>query len=132
MSPALAVYREFGLRTYLDSGQIWLNGASIARAIAQRKDDCAIVTVALHLRLAHLDAAGCPQARAAFRTWLREGLGVPQTLWNGRALPVRSIEAALRARFEAQHGWQFENSWFCAAERRLIREGLESEATLVP
>ena len=68
-----------------------------------------------------LPSEGAAPARGAeFRAWLREGLGLAHTQWDQDALPERAFEAALRARIEAQHEWQFENSWPGPSEQQAI------------
>jgi len=39
----------------------------------------------------------------------------------------RNFMAAFRSRIEAQHGWQFDNSWPTVAERAAIADALEGE-----
>jgi hypothetical protein len=117
LSPAVATYREFGLRAYLDGADIRVQGCQLGNGRAERVNGCAVITAKLRTCLRD-DAA---LARGAeFHAWLREGLGLARTQWNQEALPERAFETALRARIEAQHEWQFENSWPDAAEQQAL------------
>jgi hypothetical protein len=117
LSPAIATYREFGLRAYQSGADICVHGSQLASSRAERVNGCAVVAARLKTCLRENTAA----ARGAeFRVWLREGLGLALTQWDDDALPERAFEAALRARIEAQHEWQFENSWPDATEQRAI------------
>ena len=72
-------------------------------------------------RLGPCSCEGALAGRAAeFRAWLREGLGIAPTQWDQGALSERAFETALRTRIEAQHEWQFENSWPDPSERLAI------------
>jgi hypothetical protein len=108
LSPALATYREFGLRAYLSGPEISVHGSTLATSRAERVNGCAVI--AATLRIGMNDGTKPPRG-SEFRNWLREGLGLAHTQWNQDLLPERAFEAALRARIEAQHEWQFENSW---------------------
>jgi len=117
LSPAVATYREFGLRAYLDGADIRVQGCELGSGRAARVNGCAVVAARLKTCLREHTAV----ARGAeFRVWLRERLGLALTQWDDDALPERAFEAALRARIEAQHEWQFENSWPDAAEQQAI------------
>jgi len=100
LAPALATYRRFGVRAYLDDGALCLNGRRIAECGAQAIGDCAVVASSFLPRP--------PEARGA---------------WAGR-----DLEAAFRERIEAQHGWEFENSWPSDAERAAIADAFSAEA----
>ncbi len=119
LSPAVAACRDFGLRAYLDGWCVCLHGRCIGGGRAEAVGDCVVIT-------ANLDLGGSPAAQSMyapeFRTWLREGLGLAMTQWGGEgdAPPERAFEAALRARIEAQHGWQFETAWPMEAEQAAI------------
>jgi hypothetical protein len=117
LSPALAAYREFGLRAYLEGGDICAHGKRIAAGRIERVNGCAVATANLR---ACFDETPASERGAAFRAWLREGVGLALTQLGDDALSERSFESALRARIEAQHEWQFENSWPDAAELRAI------------
>jgi hypothetical protein len=99
LTPALATYRRFGVRAYLDQGSLRLNGLSIGRSGAQAIGGCAVVA-----------SSFLPQLPAASHKWAE-----------------RELEAAFRERIEAQHGWEFENSWPTAAERAAIAGALAEE-----
>jgi hypothetical protein len=117
LSPAVATYREFGLRAYLSGADICVQGSALGTGRAERVNGCAVIAARLKTCLRENTAV----ARGAeFRVWLREGLGLALTQWDDDALPERAFEAALRARIEAQHEWQFENSWPDSAEQRAI------------
>jgi len=110
----VAAYRDFGLRAYLEGPGIAMWGRGIARARAEAIRDCVVIAAELGAGTAERSAlSACAGQRAEFRTWLREGLGLALTQWGAEDSPLseRAFETALRARIEAQHGWQFENSW---------------------
>ena len=117
LSPAVATYREFGLRAYLSGADICVQGSQMGSSRAERVNACAVVAARLRT---HVREGAAPARGAEFRAWLREGLGLAQTQWGEDALPERAFEAALRARIEAQHEWQFENSWPDPAEQHAI------------
>ena len=117
LSPAVATYREFGLRAYLSGGDICVQGGAMGNSRAERVNGCAVI--AARLRTCLREGAAPPRG-AEVRAWLREGLGLAHTQWDQSALPERAFEAALRARIEAQHEWQFENSWPCEKEQQAI------------
>ena len=124
LSPAVAAYRDFGLRAYLDGADICLHGRNIGSGYAEIVGNCAVITSNLH---ASFEVGALPAIAGGasdFRVWLREGLGLAMTQWGneGDAPAERAFEAALRARIEAQHGWQFETSWPNAIERPAIVE----------
>jgi hypothetical protein len=119
LTPAVAAYRDFGARTYLDGTDICLHGRPIGCGRVEALGECLVITSLLDAIVSSPESSpGAP----AFRTWLREGLGLAMTQWGGEsdAPPERAFEAALRARIEAQHGWQFESSWPDEGERRAI------------
>jgi hypothetical protein len=98
LSPAVATYREFGLRAYLNGGDVWLHGRRIAGSSVAAIGECAVV------------------ASSFLRGFSAE----------------RVLEAAFRARMEAQHGWQFDSSWPSPHERAAIEEArADSFASLV-
>lgn len=119
LSPAVAECRDFGLRAYLDGCCVCLHGRRVGGGCAEAIGNWLVVT-------ANLDLGGSPVAQAMcapeFRTWLRERLGLAMTQWGGEgdAPPERAFEAALRARIEAQHGWEFETAWPLKAEQAAI------------
>ena len=117
LSPAVATYREFGLRAYLDGADIRVQGCRLGSGRAERVNGCAVI--AAKLRTCVRDDAALARG-AEFHAWLREGLGLARTQWDQEALPERAFETALRARIEAQHEWQFENSWPDAHEQQAI------------
>jgi lipoate-protein ligase A len=125
LSPAVATYRDFGLRAYLNGPDVWLHGRKIAGSGAATIGECAVVASSFLVRFPaerFAQAVACPSPE--FRAWLREGLALAMTEWaaHGEAPPERSLEAAFRARVEAQHGWQFESAWPEAAEQAAIAE----------
>lgn len=99
LAPALATYRHFGARAYIDGDAVCLNGRGIGESGAQRINGCALIASSFPPRL--------PQALAG---WAE-----------------RDLERVFRARIEAQYGWQFENSWPSAHERAAIEEALTAE-----
>ena len=117
LSPALATYREFGLRAYLEGGDICVHGRRVAASRIERVNGCAVAAANLSACFEETRASG---RGAAFRAWLREGVGLALTQLGNDAPSERSFESALRARIEAQHEWQFENSWPDAAEQKAI------------
>ena len=127
LSPAVATYREFGLRAYLSGGDICVQGCQLGWSRAERVNSCAVIAARLRTCLRE---GAAPVRGAEFRAWLREGLGLAHTQWDQEALPERAFEAALRARIEAQHEWQFENSWPGPSEQQAIgkRQGARVDA----
>ncbi|MGH8705533.1 MAG: hypothetical protein ACREUO_08975 [Burkholderiales bacterium] len=114
LAPVVATYRHFGLRAYLNGDDVCLNGRKIAASGAATIGACAVVASSLLTRFpVKRLAEGAAGSSAEFRSWLRDGLALAMTEWAGHAesLAERAIEAVFRARIEAQHGWQFENSW---------------------
>ena len=99
LAPALAVYRHCGVRAYLDEDAICLNGRKIAGCGARPIGACAVVV-----------SSFLPRPPGALAEWLE-----------------RDLEEAFRARIEAQHGWQFENSWPSLTERLAIEDALADE-----
>ncbi|MGH8673332.1 MAG: hypothetical protein ACREVG_03375 [Burkholderiales bacterium] len=120
LSPAVATYREFGLRAYLSDADICMRGRRIADSRAERVNGCAVIAARLGTCVREAATSG---RAAEFRAWLRAGLGIAPTQWDQGALPERTFETALRTRIEAQHEWQFENSWPDASEQRVIGKG---------
>lgn len=98
MAPAIATYRQLGVRAYADGNDLRLNGRRIGRAASAPIGDCAI-------------------ASGGFLP------GIP-----GAGFEERVIEATFRMRLEAQHGWQFDTSWTSAAERAAIAEAAPEPA----
>lgn len=99
LAPALATYRQFGVRAYLDEGALCLNGRRIGSSGAQAIGGCAVVA-----------SSFLPQLPAARLEWVE-----------------RDLEAVFRERIEAQHGWEFENSWPSEIERAAIADALAEE-----
>ncbi len=123
LAPVVATYRRFGLRAYLNGEDVWLNGRRIAASGAATIGACAVIASSLLPRFAQARlAGGGPGSSAEFRAWLRAGLALAMTQWaeHGEMRPEREIEAVFRARIEAQHGWQFENSWPSKPEQAAI------------
>lgn len=120
LSPAIAAYRDCGVRAYLDGDSIRVRNCRIASCDAEAAGGCAVLAVWLGAACFDrglLAPAAAPTSE--FRGWMREELGLAVTQWNGAgdAPPERAFEAELRARIAAQHGWQFETSWPCERER---------------
>jgi hypothetical protein len=129
LSPVVAAYRDFGLRAYLSGAAIYLHGRRIGGGQAELIGDC--VVIASKLKASFEGGAlfdSVPHRSPEFGAWLREGLGLAMTQWGaeGDAPAERAFEAALRARIEAQHGWQFEYSWPNASERCAIDSARDS------
>jgi hypothetical protein len=123
LAPAIATYRHFGLRAYLDAGGVWLNGGRIARSAATHVGCCAVVGAGFLPRFPAAPLHSGPSAvPVQFRAWLREGLALAISEWAGHGdTPAeRELEAVFRARIEAQHGWQFETSCPSAREQAAI------------
>lgn len=99
LAPALAAYRHFGVHAYFDDNAICLNGRRIAACGAQEIGDSALIV-----------SSFLPRPPGALAEWVE-----------------RDLEEAFRARVEAQHGWQFENSWPSEAERAVIADVLAEE-----
>jgi hypothetical protein len=124
LSPAVAAYRDFGLRAYLSGADICLHGRRIGGGQAELIGECVVIASKLKASLgggARFDWV--PRRSPEFRAWLREGFGIALTQWGaeGDATTERAFEAALRARIEAQHGWQFDSSWPTAPELAAIQ-----------
>ncbi len=99
LAPALATYRQFGVRAYLDEDAVCLNGRRIAAAGALAIGGCALVA-----------GSFLPRRPKALDGWVE-----------------RDLEGAFRERIEAQYGWEFENSWPSAAEHAAIADALAEE-----
>jgi len=99
LAPALATYRRFGVRAYLDEDALCLNGRRIGESGAQAIGGCAVVACSF-----------LPRLPEALDKWVE-----------------RDLEAAFRERIEAQHGWEFENSWPSATEHASIADALAAE-----
>ena len=100
LAPAVAAYRKFGVHAYLDDVAICLNGRRIAACGAQTIGACAVVV-----------ASFLPRRPDTLAQW-----------------GERDLEGIFRSRIEAQHGWQFENSWPSKTERLAIADALTEEA----
>lgn len=135
LSPAVAAYRDLGLRAYLSDDAISVQGRRIAASRAEAIEGFAVICASLGMPVKADLLASTDVCNSEFRAWLREGLGLAMTQWGGESdsPSERVFEAGLRARIEAQHDWQFENSWPTALERvalsrtresPLLREGL--------
>ena len=99
LAPALATYRQFGVRAYLDANTLCLHGRTIGESGALAIGGCALVACSF-----------LPRLPKALDGWVE-----------------RDLERAFRERIEAQHGWEFENSWPSAAERAAIADALAEE-----
>jgi hypothetical protein len=120
LSPAIAAYRDYGVRAYLDGDGIRVRNCRIAGCDTQTAGGCAVLTVWLGAACIGRGLLAPTAARTAeFRGWVREELGLAVTQWSGEgdAPPERAFEAELRARIAAQRGWQFETAWPCERER---------------
>ena len=131
LAPMIATYRQFGLRAYQDGNDLWLDGRKIAGSTATSIGECAVVASSFLPRypLEHFaDSASSPSSE--FRAWLREGLSLATTECPEHgALPnERELEAAFRARLQAQYGWRFENDWPSDAEAAAISEARDALA----
>lgn len=123
LAPAIATYRHFGLRAYLEGDGMWLNGRRIARSGAAPVGACAVIGSSFLPKFPAMplsESTAVPPAE--FRAWLREGLGLAISEWAGHGeMPAeRELESVFRARIGAQHGWQFENSWPTGREEAAI------------
>lgn len=98
LAPAIATYRQFGQRAYLDGDDICLAGRRIAAG----------------------EAAAAGEGVVVSSGFVGQLPGRPD--WSERAL----VEA-FRGRMEAQHGWQFDHSWPNADEKASIAEALTLE-----
>ncbi len=98
LAPAIATYRQLGVRAYANGNDIWLNGGRIARGAAATLGECVMVS-------------------GSFLP------GLP-----GAGFEERVLEAVFRMRLEAQHGWQFDTSWADEAERAAIVDALTEPA----
>lgn len=100
LAPAIAAYRQLGVRAYANGNDIWLNGRRIARGAAASLGGSVMVSGSF--------LAGLP----------------------GAGFEEQVVEAVFRLRLEAQFGWQFDTSWASEAERAAIAEALaEPEVT---
>jgi hypothetical protein len=100
LAPAIATYRQLGVRAYLSGSELRLNGARIAYGAAAAIGECVVATGSFLPRI----------PRAGFEE--------------------RVIEAVFRIRLEAQLGWQFDNSWANAEERAAIAQAAPEPALL--
>ena len=99
LAPALATYRHFGLRAYLDDGAVCLHGQRIGESRATAIGGCAVVASSFLPQLVE-KRAGCAE---------------------------RNLVAVFRSRLEAQHGWQFDDSWPSAGEKAAIADAFAVE-----
>jgi hypothetical protein len=123
LAPAIATYRHFGLRAYLNDEEVWLNGRCVASSAAIALAGCAVIVSTFLPDLAAVSPAGArPGVPPEFRSWLREGLSLSSSEWTDpRQGPAeRELEAVFRSRVQAQHGWQFETAWPSGRERAAI------------
>jgi len=88
LASAVATYRQFGVPAYLDA-ELLLHGREIAQTRAEARGECAVIASSFLMRF--------------------PGSCVPT--------PSLELEQAFRLRLEAQHGWQFDDSWPAAHER---------------
>ncbi|MGQ0512297.1 MAG: hypothetical protein ACT4P9_16970 [Betaproteobacteria bacterium] len=94
MAPAIATYRQLGVRAYAEGNDLRLNGRRIGRVASAPIGECAVASGSF---VQAIPGAGCQE---------------------------RVIEATFRMRLEAQHGWQFDTSWAGEAERVAIADAL--------
>ncbi len=134
LAPAAAVYRDLGLRAYLNDDGIFAQGRRIAAVRTQAIAGWAVITATLgaHPAAGILEPGGAQSA--TFRAWLREGLGLAMSQFADRdRLPAeRAFEADLRARMEAQHDWQFESAWPTSLERASLEEARGHQEPVEP
>jgi hypothetical protein len=119
LSPVVAAYRDFGLRAYFNGADICLHGRRIGSGKAEPVGDFVLIVARVQASFdGNTQRDSARGSDPEFRAWLRDGLGLATTLWrnDGASVTERAFEAVLRARIEAQHGWQFDNSWPNAAE----------------
>ena len=88
LAAAVAAYRQFGVRAYLQDDALWLHGQRVAETSVALAGECVVVASAFLMSF----PSSCV------------------------ATPSRELEQAFRLRLEAQHGWQFEHSWPSGAE----------------
>jgi hypothetical protein len=88
LAAAVAAYRQFGVRAYLNDDELWLHGGRIAESMVEVVGECVAIQSSFLSRF--------------------PGSCVPT--------PSRELEQAFRLRLEAQHSWQFEHSWPSGAE----------------
>lgn len=123
LAPAIATYRQFGVRAYLNEEDVWVNGRRIAASGAVAVGGCAVVASSFLRSLAGSPptATTC-DALPEFRTWLRAGLALAASEWAGigESPAERELETVFRSRVEAQHGWCFETAWPSACEQVAI------------
>lgn len=100
MAPAIATYRQLGVRAYADGDDIRLNGRRIAHGAAAPLGECVMVS-------------------GSFLP------GLP-----GAGFAAQVVEAVFRSRLEAQLGWQFDTSWAGDAERAAIADALSEPAVM--
>lgn len=131
LAPALATYRQFGVHAYLEGSAIWLHGRCLADSSTLSIADSIIVASSFPDRCGSTASAPSEGERPSFRAWLRGGAALSRSEWaDPHETPAeRELEAALRARIEAQHDWKFEHSWPDAWESAAIER---ARATLEP
>jgi hypothetical protein len=88
LAAAVAAYRQFGVRAYLQDDALWLHGRRVADTVVEAAGECAVIASAFLMSF----PSSCV------------------------ATPSIALEQAFRLRLEAQHGWQFEHSWPSGAE----------------
>jgi len=100
LAPAIATYRQLGMRACASGHEIRLSGRAIGHGAATSFGDCVM-----------LSGSFLP--------------GLP-----GAGFEEQVLEAVFRMRLEAQMGWQFDTSWANAAERAAIADVLSEQAAL--
>jgi len=88
LAAAVAAYRQFEVRAYLQDDALWLHGRRVADTAVEVAGECVVIASAFLMSF----PSSCV------------------------ATPSRELEQAFRLRLEAQHGWQFEHSWPSGAE----------------
>ena len=88
LAAAVAAYRQFGVRAYLQDDALWLHGRRVADSAVEVAGECVVIASAFLMSF----PSSCV------------------------ATPSTALEQAFRLRLEAQHGWQFEHSWPSGAE----------------
>lgn len=132
LAPALATYRAFGVRAYLEGSAIWLHGRHHAASRILRIGNALVVASSFPAHGGRMQGIlGNRQGSPNFDFWGRGGRLVCTTPGVSGELPSeRDVEGLLQARIEAQHGWRFENSWPDAGETNTIEQVWRSLETL--
>ena len=132
LAPALATYRAFGVRAYLEGSAIWLHGRHHAASHILRIGNALVVASSFPAHCGRAQGVfGNRRGSSHYDVWgCSDRLARTAPGDSGELPSERGVEGLLQARIEAQHGWRFENSWPDASEINAIERVWRSLETL--